>query len=232
MVNEAPTWWEGQRIAWLNWRPTIKDLFENLKKNRKEKKEKMKIESEDSNRKLIDLFQENYWKDFNYEKPISRLEFDRHLMRGDCVLINNKLTEILHDMYSRMFETKWIDYERNEYEINNLRLSPHSGWVSFIVETNELNNFLNHLQLLWYSSALDFSRIKLSEDDIKEIKKFMDREKCCNCYFNVWNISNESLKNLITWFTRKWKSSRIDNSIIEANWKKYHSSWDYRFEFD
>ena len=241
MVKETlPTWPEKQENPWLR---SIKDIFETLKKSRQESKAEKKNEVENINTQLIDHFSEDYGKFFQQKSFCTSLDIEEKLRKGDCLKITRKFSDILYDMYKKMYDyindeqltSSKIEFKPDKREKNQWRYTLEEDWVSFVVSTDDLGDFFHHLELWGHSAFFDFSNSIKWQNEIKEIKKFIIRENCCNCYFDLWYFplwEKISVKDLITRFTKQWKSWNINNCVIKANWKEYHSSWDYRYDFE
>ena len=111
----------------------------------------------------------------------------------------------------------------------------------------DLEYLFEHLDLKWYPTKIVFPEFTFgnygwsyTKKAIKILKKFLLKTDRYGCYFDIWeNIhtwwysdKNNYLKDLITRFTKQWKSWKLRDCVIKANWKEYHCSWDYRYDFE
>ncbi len=122
------------------------------------------------------------------------------------------------------------------------------GYVTLKIDSSEdwnlddLKFVLEYLDLWTYAVKIKFpSLFFTSEKAIKMLEKFILRQWNLDCYFDIWDRihrgeceywdKTDYLEELINRFTKKGKSWKINNCVIKANWKEYHSSWNYKYEF-
>lgn len=225
MANETLPGWptDGWKNKWL--RGKVWDLLYTLAYSKEEREKKQK----EKNEKLLESFKEGYPFYFSDGKEFRYINeyIVRKWRRMEDILVFKDAEDMKSKMMDGTLSFNNSDWER-PYKLRKIK-----------IEGNSYNEDLNYiLQHIWNNGLwMEFPVNHIHDapkESIKILKKFLVKWwGAFWCYFNVWeDISQDDLKGLINRFTKKGKSWEIDDCVINANWKEYHSSWDYRYEFD
>ncbi len=251
MAKEILSDWPGNEKRGRWFRARIWDLLWVLSQSTEEKKQKIEQEKgiiDKENQILVDEFQKKYWSNFRMSDMGDREIDPIELLKGwDSIHIDEKRTFEDMLMYRKQQLYKQLKLENpGEKEMKKIwDLELERDGVKFILRSNmdDMKFFFNHLHLNRHSvyielqpNRFNYNNCKIS---LKILKKFILDEWSMNCCFDLWNQvhrgeywdKTDYLKELINRFTKSGKSWKISNCVIKANWKEYHSSWNYKYDF-
>jgi len=236
MAKETlPTWPDGWKKE-NKFKLKMKELIWTLSKPTESKKAECDAKNEDLLNEFkssfhLDEFGSGYWRSTVNANNVEFVELwtrTHHIREYDTIVFDD-----LH------FDDvkKYLLLLDNIYLYHPIKLEiKHESNRS--ITTNELKYFLENLKTfkeLYLQFNPYYFREGYRSKSIKLLKQFILKNGCVNCYFELlWNEYSSmpsDLKDLITWFTKQWKAWKIKNCIIKANWKEYHSSGDYKYDF-
>ena len=195
----------------------------------------------EKNEGLINSFKSRLGKHY-YEEWCTHDKFDirnwRQYIRSWDIIKFNTLMEF-RDFLDDGFNYNFSSSIGRGYV--TLKIDSSNGW-----NLDDLEFVLKHLDLWTYPVGLSFPSLFFTyyngscKKVIKLLEKFILKQWNQNCYFDLWNKvsrgeywdKTDYLKELISRFTKNGRSWKIQNCVIKVNWKEYHSSWDYKYEFN
>lgn len=219
MTKETLSGWPKNLPKKKWFREKVGDLFWALRQNKLEEKERIKK----MNDKLVGNFHEkNRWrKDYEYK-------FKSNIREKD-ILNDDSIDWISFDSTTAV---KKAISERYVKTIGWTWLLPH--WKTIEMELNgslkDNKYILEHISM--HNRRNTCLLISLYDDMVKDFIKNVDISGCNWCCFDFHMMNTKSSKEIIKWFTKLWKQGKITDCIIKINWKEYHSSGNYKYEFE
>lgn len=243
MAKETlPTWpdgWKKENKLKLKWIELVWALTQS--------KESKKAECDAKNENLLNEFQNEcrYYYEDGHECSNHIDEYAIKFLRSWDTIKFTSLYDLKCKINGMSFIDNFTYFVENKHiklEIDADKAHERSDMLKYLFEHLKLYGGVYSIwikfpcSLFWFQGEYEHSR-----ESIKMLKKFMLKNECKNCYFDIWDDvyhgqmsydKKNYLKELITWFTKQWKAWKIKNCVIKANWKEYHSSGDYKYDFE